>query len=123
MNYSMLWALTLTSIGMLKETITVLAMGIFIIALTMKNEQINRKLSLILMAVFYTVPTITWFISSYVLRDKSENQEFGLGYVGIMIFVLLLKIFVGYFIAEVIFKKKILRSNKTAMGSKEDVTL
>jgi Na+-transporting NADH:ubiquinone oxidoreductase subunit NqrE len=118
----MLWAILLASVGMLKETITALAMGMFVIVLTIKNERINRKLSLILLTVFYTVPMITWFIFSYILKDKAENQEIGLGYVSIMVFLLLLQIFVGYFIAELIFKKKIFQSNEKPGESKEDVT-
>jgi hypothetical protein len=114
MNYSALLGILMASIGILKEIITALAMGVFVIVLTIRNERINRKLALILLVVFYAVPTIMWFITPHEFKDKTQSQEFGLGYISIMVITLLLQIVIGYLIAELIFKKRILQGNRKA---------
>jgi hypothetical protein len=111
-NYSTLLGILMGGVGMIKEIITSLAMGIFVIVLTIKNEQINRKLALGLLTVFYGLPTLLWVIARPAIKGKTQNQDFGVGYVGMMVFVLLVQIVIGYFIGELIFEKKILSHRK-----------
>jgi hypothetical protein len=84
-------------------------MGVFVIVLTIKDNKINRKLSIGLLTLFYVVPTLSWYFMMAGMKDKTQGQEFGIGYIGMMVIMLFLQIYLGYFIGELIFEKKIQR--------------
>ena len=112
MNYSSILGMAMAVTGMLKEIILALAMGVFVIVLTIKDNKINRKLAIGLLTLFYVVPMLSWYFMMAGMKDKAQAQEFGIGYIGMLIIMLFLQTYIGYFIGELIFKKKIQNQNR-----------
>ncbi len=98
--------------GMIKEILTSIAWGVFVILMTLKDRKINDKLALGIMALVYGVPAISYYFARDELKVKDQPADTSFSYIVMSILTIAVQIVIGYFVGKLIITKKVLKIDK-----------